>query len=193
MEKLALHDALLIVDIQNDFLPGGALGISHGDKIIPVLTNYIRRFDAHGFPIFLSRDWHPPNHCSFQSQGGPWPAHCVAGSPGALPPSSFTTPPSAVIIYKAIDHDQEACSAFQHTALDRHLRVLNVQRLFIGGLATDHCVLHSVKDARMLGYDVCLLMDGIKAVNLDTEDGRRAEEEMIRLGALPVRWEMLET
>lgn len=189
---LTPSDALLIVDIQNDFLPGGTLGISQGDKIISVLTNYVRCFDARGLPIFLSRDWHPPNHCSFQSQGGPWPAHCVAGSPGSLPPASFTTPTSAVIIYKAIDRDQEAYSAFQHTALDRHLRALNVQRLFIGGLATDYCVLNSVKDARMRGYEVCLLMDGIKAVNRLPTDGDAAEQDMFSLGAIPVRWEMVE-
>ncbi|MGZ8386335.1 MAG: isochorismatase family protein [Nitrospira sp.] len=185
-------DALLVADIQNDFLPGGALAISDGDDILPILENYIRQFHAHSLPIFLTRDWHPSNHCSFRPQGGPWPAHCVAGSPGSLPPPSFSAPSSAVIIYKAIDRDQEAYSAFQNTALDRHLRALSVQRLFIGGLATDYCVLNSVKDARSLGYDVCLLMDGIKAVNLRPDDGRRAEEEMFRLGATPVRWEMLE-
>jgi nicotinamidase/pyrazinamidase len=117
--------------------------------------------------------------------------HCVAGSPGSLPPTSFTTPPSAVIIYKAIDRDQEAYSAFQNTALDRHLRAFSAHRIFIGGLATDYCVRNSVKDARTLGYDVCLLVDGIKAVNLQLDDGRHAEEEMIGLGAKPVRWEML--
>ena len=119
--------------------------------------------------------------------------HCVAGSPGSLPPPSFAVPSSAVIIYKAIDRDQEAYSAFQNTTLDRHLRALNVQRLFVGGLATDYCVLGSVKDARAIGYDVYLLMDGIKAVNLQPHDGRRAEEEMIGLGAVPVRLEILET
>ncbi|HEU5408260.1 MAG TPA: isochorismatase family protein, partial [Nitrospira sp.] len=192
---LAPHDALLLVDIQNDFLPGGRLETSDGDAIIPILLDYVRLFQTHSLPIFLTRDWHPPDHCSFKPRRGPWPVHCVAGSPGSLPPPSFPTPVSAVIIYKAIDRDQEAYSAFQHTALDRHLRALTVHRLFIGGLATDYCVLNSVKDARMRGYDVCLLMDGImdgiKAVNLQPDDGRHAEEEMVRLGAAPVRWEML--
>jgi len=192
MIALTAHDALLLADIQNDFLPGGALGISGGDAIIPTLLNYTHLFQTHSLPIFLTRDWHPPSHCSFKPQGGPWPVHCVAGSPGSLPPTSFATPPPAVIIYKAIDRDQEAYSAFQNTALDRHLRALSVRRLFIGGLATDYCVLNSVKDARSLDYDVCLLMDGIKGVNLQPDDGRRAKEEMIRLGAMPVRWEMLE-
>ena len=192
MMALTSHDALLLADIQNDFLPGGALGINGSDAIIPTLLNYTQLFQTHRLPIFLTRDWHPPNHCSFKPQGGPWPVHCVAGSPGSLPPTSFTTPPPAVIVYKALDRDQEAYSAFQDTALDRHLRALNVQRLFIGGLATDYCVLNSVKDARSLGYDVCLLMDGIKAANLHSDDGRRAEEEMISLGAVPIRWETLE-
>ncbi len=193
MISLTAHDALLLADIQNDFLPGGALGISGSDEIIPTLLNYTRYFQTHSLPIFLTRDWHPPDHCSFKPQGGPWPVHCVAGSPGSLAPPSFAIPTSAVIIYKAIDRDREAYSAFQNTTLDRHLRASNVQRLFVGGLATDYCVLASVKDARTLGYDACLLVDGIKAVNLRPDDGRRAEEEMIGLGAVPVRWEMLET
>ena len=191
MIALTPHDALLIADIQNDFLPGGALGISGGDAIIPTLLTYMRRFQARGLPVFLTRDWHPPNHCSFQAQGGLWPVHCVAGSPGSLPPPTFDAPVSAVMIYKAIDASREAYSAFQETPLHRHLQAIGVRRLFIGGLATEYCVLNTVKDARRLGYDVCLLTDGIKAVNLQQEDGRHAEEEMIRLGAAPVRVEML--
>lgn len=191
MESLKPADALLIADVQNDFLPGGALGIRGGDEILPVLLTYVHRFHAKGLPIFLSRDWHPSNHCSFRGQGGPWPAHCVAGSPGSLPPPSFETPPSAVLIYKAIDANEEAYSAFERTPLHRHLQALGVQRLFIGGLATDYCVLNTVRDARRLGYDVCLLTDGIRAVNLHPEDGCRAESQMIHLGAVPVRLEAL--
>jgi nicotinamidase/pyrazinamidase len=191
MTSLKPDDALLIADIQNDFLPGGALGISGGDEIIPVLLNYLHRFHTQGLPVFLTRDWHPPNHCSFRHQGGLWPVHCVAGSPGSLPPASFEAPISAVIIYKAIDREQEAYSAFQSTTLHRHLQTIGVRRLFIGGLATDYCVLNTVRDARALGYDVCLLMDGIKAVNLRPDDGHRAEQEMIRLGAVPIQLETL--
>jgi nicotinamidase/pyrazinamidase len=191
VKPLTADDALLIADIQNDFLPGGALGIRGGDEIIPVLLRYLRRFHLHGLPIYLSRDWHPPHHCSFREQGGPWPVHCVAGSPGSLPPTGFDAPPSAVVIYKAIDPGPDAYSAFQGTALNRHLQAMGVRRLFVGGLATDYCVLNTVKDARALGYDVCLLLDGIKAVDLHPEDGRRAEQAMISLGALPVQWEML--
>jgi nicotinamidase/pyrazinamidase len=191
MESLRPTDALFIADVQNDFLPGGALGIRGGDEIVPVLLTYIRRFQAKGLPIFLSRDWHPSNHCSFRSQGGPWPTHCVAGSPGSLPPPSFGAPPSAILIYKAIDANEEAYSAFEHTPLQRHLHALGVRRLFIGGLATDYCVLNTVKDARRLGYEVCLLTDGIRAVNVHPEDGCQAEAQMIQLGAAPVRLEAL--
>lgn len=191
MISLKHDDALLIADIQNDFLTGGALGIKGGDEIIPILLRYLHRFHIQSLPIFLTRDWHPPNHCSFRNQGGLWPVHCVAGSPGSLPPPKFEAPASAVIIYKAIDADQEAYSAFQSTELDRHLRALSVRRLFIGGLATDYCVLNTVKDARTLGYDVCLLMDGMKAVNLKPGDGHCAEQTMLALGATPVQWEML--
>ncbi|ALA60223.1 isochorismatase family protein [Nitrospira moscoviensis] len=191
MATLSPHDALLIADIQNDFLPGGALGIRGADAVIPVLEAYLHRFETQGLPIFLTRDWHPPGHCSFREQGGPWPAHCVAGTPGSLPPEGFHTPPAAVVIYKAIEPDREAYSAFQDTLLHRHLHALGVRRLFIGGLATDYCVLNSVKDARRLGYDVRLLKDGIKAVDVQPGDGRRAEEEMIRLGAVPVTLEAM--
>jgi len=111
------------------------------------------------------------------------------GSPGSLPPSNFQPPASAVLIYKAIDPDKDAYSTLEDTPLDRHLRALRIRRLFIGGLATDYCVLNTVRDARRLGYQVCLLMDGIKAVNLHPDDGRQAEAEMLRLGAVPVRLE----
>jgi len=191
VESLKHQDALLIADVQNDFLPGGALGIRGGDEILPILLTYIHRFQAKGLPIFLSRDWHPSHHCSFHGQGGPWPVHCVAGLPGSLPPPSFEAPSSAVLIYKAIDANEEAYSAFEHTPLHRHLQALGVRRLFIGGLATDYCVLNTVKDACALGYQVCLLMDGIRPVNVHADDGHRAERQMIDLGAIPVTLEAL--
>ncbi|HXF92452.1 MAG TPA: nicotinamidase [Nitrospiraceae bacterium] len=190
-ETLQPGDALIVVDVQNDFLPGGALGVPDGDQVVPVLMRYMARFESHGLPIFLSRDWHPPNHCSFREQGGPWPVHCVAGSPGSLPPPGFQAPPSAVVIHKATEPDQDAYSAFQGTSLDEWLRAAGVRRLFIGGLATDYCVLNTVKDARKLGYAVYLLTDGVRAVNVQPDDGRKAEEEMVRLGAVPIRLENL--
>ena len=187
MEKLYAGDALLIADIQNDFLPGGALGIKGGDEIVPVLREYMARFLSRGLPVVLSRDWHPINHCSFREQGGPWPIHCVAGSTGALPPPSFSIPEKAIIIHKATLPDKEAYSAFQGTSLHERLMAAGIGRLFIGGLATDYCVLNTVMDARKLGYHVCLLTDAIRAVNASWEDGRKAEEAMVRMGAIPTR------
>jgi len=191
MEKLYDGDALLIVDVQNDFFPGGALGVKGGDEILPVLRGYMDQFQSRGLPIFLSQDWHPPSHCSFLEQGGPWPIHCVAGSVGALPPPSFSIPETAIILQKATLPDKEAYSVFQDTTLHKRLQAAGIRRLFIGGLATDYCVLNTVKDARVLGYHVCLLTDAIRAVNVAWEDGRKAEEAMIRLGAIPTRLESL--
>ena len=134
---------------------------------------------------------HPPNHCSFREQGGSWPIHCVAGSTGALPPPSFPIPETATVIHKATLPDKEAYSAFQDTPLHKRLQAAGIVRLFIGGLATDYCILNTVKDARVLGYHVCLLTDAIRAVDVAWEDGRKAEEAMIRLGAIPTRLESL--
>ncbi len=184
---LQAGDALLIADIQNDFLPGGALGVARGDEVVPALNRYAAGFHARGLPVFATRDWHPPDHSSFREQGGIWPVHCVRGTKGAEFHPDFHLPPGAVVISKATDPKKEAYSAFEGTTLDERLREIGVRRLFIGGLATDYCVLHTIRDAVARGYAVCLLLDGIRAVNLDPADGRRAEEEMIRLGAIPIQ------
>lgn len=192
MVSLKADDALLIADVQNDFLPGGALGISGGDAIIPILLNYIHRFQSKGLPIFFDARLASAQPLLLQEAGRP-----LAGSLrrriARLPAAPSFRSLSAVIIYKAIDANEEAYSAFQHTSLQRHLQALAVRRLFIGGLATDYCVLNTIKDARALGYDVCLLTDGIKAVNVRLDDGRKAELEMIQLGAVPMRVEALAT
>jgi len=184
-------DGLLVVDVQNDFLPGGALGVQRGDEVVPVLNRYMAAFGMRGLPIFASRDWHPPKHCSFREQGGVWPVHCVVGTKGAEFHPDLHLAPSTIVISKATDPKKDAYSAFEGTALDEHLRKTGVRRLLIGGLATDYCVLNTVRDAIKRGYAVCLLMDGIRAVNLKLDDGRKAEEEMIRLGAVPIRLENL--
>lgn len=183
MVTIEPDDALLIADVQNDFLPGGALGIQGGDAIIPALLRYIEKFRAKGNPIFVTRDWHPPKHCSFKEQGGVWPVHCVAGTRGADHPPSFPVPSTAITIHKATERDKEAYSAFQGTTLDSQLKERGIRRLFVGGLATDYCVLNTVRDAISHGYRVVVLLDGIKAVDLQPGDGDRAVEEMVQQGA----------
>jgi nicotinamidase/pyrazinamidase len=176
-------DVLLVTDIQNDFLPGGSLAVAGGDEVVPVLNRYIAAFQAQGLPVYATRDWHPPRHCSFSEQGGPWPVHCVADTPGAAFSAALALPPGATVISKATLPDQEAYSSFQGTELDSRLRAAGIRRVFIGGLTTDYCILNSVRDARKLGYDVLLLADAIRPVDVQPGDGQRAEAEMARLGA----------
>ncbi len=177
-------DALLIVDAQNDFLPGGSLAVPQGDDVVPTLNHYAAAFRTRHLPIFASRDWHPANHCSFTKQGGPWPPHCVAETNGAQFASGLDLS-EAVIISKAIEPESDAYSAFENTDLDQRLKQAGVKRLFIGGLATDYCVLNSVRDAIRLKYSVVLLEDAIRAVNVQPEDGLKATEEMLELGCRP--------
>jgi nicotinamidase-related amidase len=183
---LSPGDALLIVDVQNDFLPGGALAVPRGNRVIPVLNRYLERFKSKGLPIYATRDWHPPNHCSFKGQGGRWPAHCVAESWGARFAEDLNLPPDTLIISKATTADQEAYSGFAGTDLAERLRSARVQRLFIGGLATDYCVLNTVEDALAAGSQVFLLTDAISAIDARPGDGERACEQMRLQGAIPL-------
>jgi nicotinamidase/pyrazinamidase len=175
-------DALLIVDVQNDFLPGGSLVVPEGDAVVPVLNRYLALFVRSKLPVYASRDWHPPHHCSFREQGGPWPPHCVAGTPGAAFAPNLVLPPDTTVISKADTPERDAYSAFAGTDLDARLNAAGVKRLFVGGLATDYCVLNTVKDARALGYAVVLLGDAVRAVDASPGDGGRALQEMRRLG-----------
>lgn len=184
-------DALILVDVQNDFLPGGSLAVPSGDEVVPVLNRYIALFEKCALPVFATRDWHPAEHCSFKTRGGPWPPHCIAGSPGAAFSELLRLPAGAQLISKAMTRDQDAYSGFEGTDLDSRLRELGVRRLFVGGLATDYCVLTTVKDARRLGFEVLLLEDGVRAVNVKPDDGPRAIAEMTACGARPITLEGL--
>jgi nicotinamidase/pyrazinamidase len=184
--SLSDRDALLIVDVQADFLPRGRLAVPGGDAVVPALNGYLALARRKGLRVFASRDWHPLNHCSFREQGGPWPEHCVAGTPGAEFAQGLELPPDAVIISKAVAAGSDAYSAFAGTDLERLLRELRVTRLLVGGLATDYCVLNTVRDARKAGFEVLLLRDAIHAVNVKPGDGEHAEREMREVGAVPV-------
>lgn len=188
--RLENSDALLIVDVQYDFLPGGALGIDGADAIIPVLKDYLGLFASRRLPVYATRDWHPPDHCSFVSQGGDWPPHCIAGSHGAEFPAELGLQ-DASIISKAERPDADAYSGFEGTDLHAQLQRQGVRRLFVAGLATDYCVRATVLDAIRLGYRVCLLFDAVRAVNLKPGDGEAALAEMRQAGAHIITREQL--
>ena len=188
--KLAAGDALILVDVQNDFLPGGSLPVPNGNEIIPVLNRYIVLFHAHGLPIFATRDWHPSDHCSFLQQGGSWPPHCVASTPGAAFPASLELPPDIHIVSKAATPEKDAYSGFTDTNLNALLRSSGARRVFIGGISAEYCVLNTVKDALRYHYAVFVLKDVIRAMDISSNHGR-ALDEMRGLGATPLCFEAL--
>jgi nicotinamidase/pyrazinamidase len=185
-------DALVVVDVQNDFLPGGALAVPEGDQVIEPLNRGIALFRRRGLPIFFTRDWHPHNHCSFREQGGPWPPHCVAETNGAGFPPELDTAGQAVVISKATSPEKDAYSGFEGTDLAERLRAQQVNRIVVGGLATDYCVLNTVRDGLRLGFAVLLMEDAVRAVDVQAEDGQRALAEMRRLGARLIASESLD-
>jgi nicotinamidase/pyrazinamidase len=176
-------DALVLVDIQNDFLPGGALAVPRGNEVIEPLNRSIGEFERHRLPIFATRDWHPGNHCSFRAQGGPWPPHCIAGSQGAQFAAQLQLVPVVRMVPKGTRADADAYSGFQDTELAQQLRDLGCTRLFIGGLATDYCVRATVLDALAAGLEVVVLTDAIRAVDVRPGDGQRALQEIRARGA----------
>ena len=178
---LSDKDALLIVDVQRDFLPSGALAVPDGDDVILVLAACGEVFAANDLPVFASRDWHPEDHCSFEAQGGSWPSHCVADSPGAEIDPGLRLPPGTRIVDKATTADKDVYSAFEGTELDSWLKESGVRRLFIGGLATEYCVLNTARDAVNNGYEVHLMTDAIRAI--DPAEGDRAIESLRELHA----------
>ena len=185
------NDALIAVDVQRDFLPGGALAVARGDEVVAPLNQAARAFELAGRPIFASRDWHPANHCSFKGRGGPWPPHCVAGTPGAGFPGELALPASAIVVSKATTADADSYSAFGGTDLAAQLRLRGVRRVVVGGLATDYCVRYSVSDALRLHYAVTVLTDAIAAVEATPGDGERALAAMRKNGATFATWKDL--
>ena len=181
-------DALIIVDVQNDFLPpNGSLAVAKGDEVIQPINKAILEFQHNHLPIYATRDWHPTDHCSFKQpdkKEGIWPPHCVAETLGAQFPESLNLPLEAKVISKATQPNEDAYSGFQGTELGDLLKATEIKRVFVAGLATDYCVLNTVKDALGYGFEVVLLLDAVRAVNVKPEDGAAALEEMKRLGVV---------
>jgi nicotinamidase/pyrazinamidase len=191
------HDALLLVDIQNDFCPGGALAVPDGDRIVPLANWYARLFERRGLAVFASRDWHPPVTRHFQAQGGPWPPHCVQGTPGADFHPQLSLPDEAVVVSKGMDPGADSYSAFQAETPDGRrlgdaLRELGVERLFVCGLATDYCVKASVLDALRAGFETVVLEDAVRGIDLSPGDIARAFGEMEEQGARSARLDTVE-
>lgn len=184
--SITSNSALIIVDVQNDFCPGGALPVPEGDMVVPVLNRYIKKFSDNGLPVYFTRDWHPADHISFKSYGGIWPSHCVQDTKGADFRDDLFIPRNAIIISKGTEPDREAYSGFQGAGLADELRMKGIHRLFIGGLATDYCVKSTVMDAIKDGFEVVFIADGSKGVDVRPGDSDRAVEEMLKAGALIV-------
>ena len=186
-QSFRAHDALLVVDVQRDFLPGGALAVPAGNAVVPILNRYIALATRAGVPVYASRDWHPHGHVSFNARGGPWPVHCVAESEGAAFAPGLNLPPDVTIVSKATTADTDAYSAFADTDLADALRAGGVTRLWIGGLATDYCVVNTVLDARQEAFAVLFLEDASRPVEVKAGDGAQAVARMREAGAIPVR------
>jgi nicotinamidase/pyrazinamidase len=172
-------DALIVVDVQNDFCPGGALAVPHGDAVIEPLNWLMRQHDL----VVATRDWHPPDHSSFAEQGGPWPVHCVQETHGAQLRSDLDRDAIDVVVDKGQDRETEGYSGFEATSLDQLLRDRGVERLHIGGLALDYCVKNTALDALRKGFPVTVHLAATRAVNVEDGDGERAVDEMRAAGA----------
>jgi nicotinamidase/pyrazinamidase len=188
------RDALVLVDVQNDFCPGGALAVPEGDRVVPVLNRYIARFRDAGAPIFASRDWHPARTKHFKAWGGVWPPHCVQGTEGAAFHAALAVPPDATVVSKGMDPESDAYSCFQAEdpggmPFAAALGEQGVQRLYVGGLATDYCVKATVLDALHEGFEVLVLSDAVRAVDVKPGDGETALAEMRDAGARFVTFE----
>lgn len=174
-------DALIIVDVQVDFCPGGALPIERGDELVPVLNRWIGATSETGVPLYASRDWHPVHHVSFIESGGRWPPHCLQDSEGARFHPDLRLPSSAVTVTKGLRFDRDQYSAFDETGLATELREKGVTRVWVGGLAQDVCVRATVLDARREGFEAIVITDGTLPVT--RAGGDEATKEMRSAGA----------
>jgi nicotinamidase/pyrazinamidase len=167
-EDLRAGDGVLLVDVQIDFCPGGALPIPEGDQVVPILNEWVTAAERRRIPIYASRDWHPVRHPSFQAEGGRWPPHCIQDTEGAAFHPDLRLPPDVIKVTKGTRFDQDQYSAFDQTGLHHRLQGDGVRRLWVGGLAQDVCVCATALDARGLGYEVHLIPGGSLPVDRDS-------------------------
>jgi nicotinamidase/pyrazinamidase len=189
--------ALLVVDVQNDFCPGGSLAVEDGDGVVPILNEYIRKFSEQDLPIYATRDWHPEKTNHFAEHGGPWPTHCVMGTRGAMFHPDLKLPETAVVMSKGTQPDEDAYSAFHaHDAEGRTLLAsLNengIKCVYVGGLTTEYCVKETVRDALHKEFQVVLLEDAVRGVEGHPGDSSRAIEEMVHSGVTRIAFAELE-
>lgn len=175
--------ALIIVDTQNDFCPGGSLAVAGGDEVVAPLNKLMHEFLDHDEPVFKTRDWHPPETKHFAAYGGTWPIHCVQGTRGAEFHPDLLDDSRITIISKGTDETADGYSGFDGTNLAQLLCESGVEEVWVGGLATDYCVKHTVLDALREGFAVKALADAMRPVNLNPTDGTKAIEEMRDAGA----------
>ncbi len=178
-----LKQALIIVDLQNDFCPGGSLAVAEGDQIVPLVNDLIEQFARAGQPIFATRDWHPTGHISFEAQGGIWPPHCVQQTHGAQFHPDLRLPFDATIITKGDHKERDAYSGFDGTSLAEQLRAAQVEELVVCGLATDYCVRATSLDGLKAGFQVTVMEAAVRGVNVAPGDAAKALAEMQAAGA----------
>ncbi len=186
-----MRKALIVVDVQNDFCPGGALAVKDGDKVVEPLNRLIEHADRKGWLIVFSRDWHPENTSHFKKSPDDvsgWPVHCVRNTPGAAFHSCLDRR-GAVVVSKGVQSDEDGYSAFDGASeygnhLEEILVMNRVAEVYVGGLATDYCVKATALDALKKGYETVLLADACRAVNLKPDDGEKAVTEMVAAGAI---------
>jgi nicotinamidase/pyrazinamidase len=180
-DALKSGDALLIVDVQKDFCPGGALPVESGDKIVPVINHWITAAVAKDVPIYATRDWHPMGHLSFKERGGLWPPHCIQDSDGAKFHPDLALPDSTIIVTKGVRFDQDQNSAFHQTGLAVQLRKDGIRRLLVAGLSEDVCVLATVLDGCRAGFEVVLIANATRPIT--SERSEQARQQMQVAGA----------